>query len=152
MADDAGTEQEKTGGLTEALPKDALTGAGQRRLGPLVQRTRRGRRARDGWRKAISTTAGTVPIGASWGRAGGAPSTGLTTFGDEEGAVVSFADKVRNKAQELRGRIKRNTGEVTGDRRLQAEGGADEVKSKVKRAWEKVKDVFRGRGTRRRKY
>jgi uncharacterized protein YjbJ (UPF0337 family) len=78
--------------------------------------------------------------------------TGLTIFGDEEGAVVSFADKVRNKAQELRGRIKRNTGEVTGDRRLQAEGGADEVKSKVKRAWEKVKDVFRGRGTRRRKY
>ena len=66
-------------------------------------------------------------------------------------AVVSFADKLRNKAQEFRGRIKRNTGEVTGDRRLQAEGSADEVKSNLKQAGEKVKDAFRGRGPRRRR-
>ncbi len=65
---------------------------------------------------------------------------------------MSFADKFRNKAQELRGRIKRNTGEVTGNRRLQAEGRADEVKSNLKQVGEKVKDVFRGRGTRRRRY
>jgi uncharacterized protein YjbJ (UPF0337 family) len=64
---------------------------------------------------------------------------------------VSFADKFRNKAQELRGRIKRNTGEVTGNRGLQAEGRADEVKSNLKQAGEKVKDAFRGRGTRRRR-
>ena len=31
---------------------------------------------------------------------------------------MSFADKFRNKAQELRGRIKRNTGEVIGDNRV----------------------------------
>jgi uncharacterized protein YjbJ (UPF0337 family) len=66
-------------------------------------------------------------------------------------AVMSFADKFRDKAQELRGRIKRNTGEVTGDRRLQAEGRADEVKGSLKQAGEKVKDAFRGRGTRRRR-
>ncbi len=65
---------------------------------------------------------------------------------------MSIADKFRNKAQELRGRIKRNTGEVTGNRRLQAEGRADEVKSNLKQAGEKVKDAFRGRGTRRRQY
>jgi uncharacterized protein YjbJ (UPF0337 family) len=106
------------------------------------------RRARGGCRKARSTTTGTRPIGASAGRVGGVPSTGRPL--DEGGAVVSFADKVRNKAQELRGRIKRNTGEVTGDRRLQAEGRADEVKSNVKQVGEKVKDVFRGRGTRHR--
>jgi uncharacterized protein YjbJ (UPF0337 family) len=64
---------------------------------------------------------------------------------------VSFADKVRNKAQELRGRVKRNTGEVTGDRGLQAEGRADEVKSNLKQAGEKVKDAFRGRRPRRRR-
>jgi uncharacterized protein YjbJ (UPF0337 family) len=62
--------------------------------------------------------------------------------------VVSFADKLRNKAQELRGRVKRNTGEVTGNRRLQAEGGADEVISNLKQAGQKVKDAFRGRGPR----
>jgi uncharacterized protein YjbJ (UPF0337 family) len=65
--------------------------------------------------------------------------------------IVSFADKARVKAQELRGRIKRNTGEVTGDRRLEAEGRTDEVMGNLKQAGEKVKDAFRGRGTRRRR-
>ncbi|MDT7596864.1 MAG: hypothetical protein QOJ06_2410 [Pseudonocardiales bacterium] len=65
---------------------------------------------------------------------------------------MSFVDKFRDKAQVLRGRIKRNTGEVTGNRRLQAEGSADEVIGNVKQAGEKVKDAFRGRGTRRRRY
>jgi uncharacterized protein YjbJ (UPF0337 family) len=48
------------------------------------------------------------------------------------------------------GRIKRNTGEVTGDRSLQAKGGADEVKGNLKQAGEKIKDAFRGRRRRRR--
>jgi uncharacterized protein YjbJ (UPF0337 family) len=64
---------------------------------------------------------------------------------------VSFTDKLRNKAQELRGRIKRNTGEVTGNRHLQAEGSADETKANLKQAGEKIKDIFRGPGTHRRK-
>ena len=64
---------------------------------------------------------------------------------------MSLADKFRNKVQELRGRIKRNTGEVTGDRGLQAEGRADEVKSNLKQTGEKVKDAFRRRATRRRR-
>jgi uncharacterized protein YjbJ (UPF0337 family) len=59
--------------------------------------------------------------------------------------VMTFADKFSNKAQELRGRVKRNTGEVTGDRRLQAEGRTDEVTSNLKQAGEKIKDAFRGR-------
>jgi uncharacterized protein YjbJ (UPF0337 family) len=65
---------------------------------------------------------------------------------------VSFADKFRDKMQVLRGRIKRDTGEVTGSGRLQAEGRADEVMGNLKQAGEKVKDAFRGRGTRRRRY
>jgi uncharacterized protein YjbJ (UPF0337 family) len=63
---------------------------------------------------------------------------------------MSLGDKFGHKAQELRGRIKRNTGEVTGDRRLEAEGTADEVKGNLKQAGEKIKDAFRGRGSRRR--
>jgi uncharacterized protein YjbJ (UPF0337 family) len=63
---------------------------------------------------------------------------------------VSFADKFRDKAQVLRGRVKRNTGKVTGNRRLQAEGSADKMMGNLKQAGEKVKDAFRGRGTRRR--
>lgn len=65
---------------------------------------------------------------------------------------MSFADKFRNKAQELRGRVKRNIGEVTGDRGLQAKGRADEVKSNLKQTGEKVKDAFRRRGPRRRRH
>ena len=63
---------------------------------------------------------------------------------------MSFANKFSNKAQKLRGRIKRNTGEVTGDRGLQNRGRADEIKSNLKQAGEKVKDAFRGRGGSRR--
>ncbi len=61
---------------------------------------------------------------------------------------MSFEDKLRHKAQELRGRVKRNTGEVTGDRRLEAEGSTDEVVSHIKQTGDKIKDAFRGRGTR----
>jgi uncharacterized protein YjbJ (UPF0337 family) len=66
---------------------------------------------------------------------------------------VGLTDKFRDKAQALRGRMKRNTGEVTGNRRLQAEGRTDEVMGNLKQAGEKVKDAFRGRGgTRRRRH
>jgi uncharacterized protein YjbJ (UPF0337 family) len=59
--------------------------------------------------------------------------------------VMSFADKVHNKARELRGRVKRNAGEVTGDRRLQEEGRAEELGGHLRQAGEKIKDAFRGR-------
>jgi uncharacterized protein YjbJ (UPF0337 family) len=59
--------------------------------------------------------------------------------------AMSFGDKVNNKARELRGRIKRNTGEVTGDRRLEAEGRAEETGGHLRQAGEKIKDAFRGR-------
>ncbi len=67
---------------------------------------------------------------------------------------MSFGDKVSNKARELRGRVKRNSGEVTGDRRLQADGTTDEVVANLKQAGEKIKDAVRGTtgGRRRRRY
>jgi uncharacterized protein YjbJ (UPF0337 family) len=96
--------------------------------------------------------AGTAAFGVisrtSWAVAG---AWARATLHAEDGGVVSFADKFRSKAQELRGRIKRNTGEVTGDKGLQARGRADEVRSNLKQAGEKIKDVFRGRGPRRRR-
>jgi len=66
-------------------------------------------------------------------------------------AVVSFADKLRNKAQGLRGRIKRNTGEVAGDKGLQARGRADEVKGVLKQIGKKIKDALRRLSPRRRR-
>jgi uncharacterized protein YjbJ (UPF0337 family) len=58
---------------------------------------------------------------------------------------MGFADKFSHKAQELRGRMKRNAGEVTGDRALEAEGRSEEVRGNLKQAGEKIKDVFRPR-------
>jgi uncharacterized protein YjbJ (UPF0337 family) len=57
---------------------------------------------------------------------------------------MSFTDKVRNKSQELQGRIKRNAGEVADDPELRAEGRKDEVSANLKQAGEKIKDAFRG--------
>ena len=60
---------------------------------------------------------------------------------------MSIGDKFHNKAQELRGRAKLKTGETTGDKRLQREGRADQVKGDLKQAGEKIKDAMRRRKT-----
>lgn len=62
---------------------------------------------------------------------------------------MAFADKLNHKAQELRGRVRRNTGEVTGDRRLRTEGTVEETKGQLKQVGERIKDAVRGRRTRR---
>jgi uncharacterized protein YjbJ (UPF0337 family) len=49
----------------------------------------------------------------------------------------------RNKAQQLKGRIKQNSGRQTGNRRLQARGYADRIKGSVKQAGERYKRSFR---------
>jgi uncharacterized protein YjbJ (UPF0337 family) len=54
-------------------------------------------------------------------------------------------NKARNKAQELKGQVKEGTGRATGNRSLEAEGRADQVKANLKQAGEKVKDAFRPR-------
>ena len=64
---------------------------------------------------------------------------------------MSLADKLSDKVQELRGRMKRSAGDATRNPRLQAEGRADQMSGDLKQAGEKVKDAFRGRGTRRRR-
>ena len=63
---------------------------------------------------------------------------------------MSFADKMSNKAQEMRGRIKRNAGQVTGDRRVEAEGLSEERSGNLRQAGEKIKEALLGSGPRRR--
>ena len=65
---------------------------------------------------------------------------------------MGFGDKVSHKAQELRGRVKRNAGEVTNNPRLQAEGRSEEVGGHLKQAVDKVKDAVGMGGRRRRTY
>ncbi len=63
---------------------------------------------------------------------------------------MSATDKAKNKVQKLTGRAKEALGRATGDANLEDRGVADQAKSDLKDAGEKVKDALRGgRGRRR---
>ncbi|MGW4640715.1 CsbD family protein [Sphaerisporangium sp. NPDC004334] len=50
-------------------------------------------------------------------------------------------DKISNKAEQLKGKIKQGVGDATDDEELRAEGEADEAKGSLKQAGERVKDA-----------
>jgi uncharacterized protein YjbJ (UPF0337 family) len=52
-------------------------------------------------------------------------------------------DKARNKVQNLGGKAKEAAGRVTGDRETEDRGRADQAKSNLKDAGEKIKDAFK---------
>jgi uncharacterized protein YjbJ (UPF0337 family) len=52
-------------------------------------------------------------------------------------------DRVEGKMDDVKGRIKRQVGEWTGDENAQAEGAADQAKGKAQNAWGKIKDAGR---------
>jgi uncharacterized protein YjbJ (UPF0337 family) len=56
---------------------------------------------------------------------------------------MSNEDKLNNKVEEVTGKVKDRVGGATGDRDLQAEGQAQQSKSSLKQAGEKVKDAFK---------
>ena len=52
-------------------------------------------------------------------------------------------DKVKNAAQEAKGKVKEGYGDLTNDPELQAEGKADQAAANVKQAGEDIKDAFK---------
>jgi uncharacterized protein YjbJ (UPF0337 family) len=56
---------------------------------------------------------------------------------------MSILKKIRHKAQTAKGKTKKNTGRITGSRRLKTEGRTDQVTGEAKQATDKVKDAFR---------
>jgi uncharacterized protein YjbJ (UPF0337 family) len=54
---------------------------------------------------------------------------------------MSFQDKVANKAQVLKGKVKEAAGKVSHDPELELEGKLDQGKGHIKQAGEKVKDA-----------
>jgi uncharacterized protein YjbJ (UPF0337 family) len=56
---------------------------------------------------------------------------------------MSATDKAKDKVQEAKGKVKKNTGEAVGNPRLEAEGRTDETAGNLKQAGEKVKDAFK---------
>lgn len=56
---------------------------------------------------------------------------------------MSSSDKLHNAAEEKVGEAKETLGKASGDKDLENEGKADQVKSNLKQAGEKVKDALR---------
>jgi uncharacterized protein YjbJ (UPF0337 family) len=55
---------------------------------------------------------------------------------------MAEGDKIKNKAEEVKGKAKESAGRHTGDEELEAEGRSDRTKGNLKQAGEKVKDAF----------
>lgn len=56
---------------------------------------------------------------------------------------MGLEDKLHNKSDDLRGKIKEGVGRATDDEELEAQGKGDQAGSDVKQAGEKVKDAFK---------
>ena len=56
---------------------------------------------------------------------------------------MGTADKASNKIDDLGGKAKEGLGKVTGDKDTENEGRADQAKSSLKDAGEKIKDAFK---------
>ena len=56
---------------------------------------------------------------------------------------MSTEDKIGNKTQEIKGKVKEGVGDATDNRSLENEGRADQTKGNLKQAGEKVKDAFK---------
>jgi len=52
-------------------------------------------------------------------------------------------DRVEGKVEDVKGRVKRQVGEWTGDENAQAKGTAQQIKGKIQNAWGNVKDAGR---------
>ena len=71
------------------------------------------------------------------------PAGSQTRLPTERDSIMGAENKAANKVTEIRGKIKKKTGQVTNDEGLEAEGRAEESKGDLKQAGEKVKDAFR---------
>lgn len=56
---------------------------------------------------------------------------------------MGIGDKISNKAQEAKGKVKEGIGDATDNRDLEAEGKKDQAAADVKQAGENVKDAFK---------
>lgn len=56
---------------------------------------------------------------------------------------MGIDDKVKNAAQEAKGKVKEGWGKVTNDPELEAEGKLDQAGANVKQAGENVKDALK---------
>ena len=54
---------------------------------------------------------------------------------------MGLADDIKNKAEEIGGKIKEGIGDLTGNEQAQVEGKADQGKAKAKQVGQDIKDT-----------
>jgi uncharacterized protein YjbJ (UPF0337 family) len=54
---------------------------------------------------------------------------------------MGFMDKLRNRFQMSKGKVKQDVGRATGDRSMEAEGQGDRIGGAAKQVGEQVKDA-----------
>jgi len=57
--------------------------------------------------------------------------------------MTDWDDRAKNKAEELKGKVKEGVGDATDNESLQAEGVADQVKGRAKNVGEDLEDAAR---------
>ena len=57
---------------------------------------------------------------------------------------MGLGDKIKNAAEDAKGKVKEATGSATNNESLEADGKTDQSAASAKKAGENVKDVFRG--------
>jgi uncharacterized protein YjbJ (UPF0337 family) len=57
--------------------------------------------------------------------------------------VMGADDKIKNAAEDLKGKAKETAGKATGNERLEAEGDLDQAKAGAKKVGEDIKDDLR---------
>jgi len=55
---------------------------------------------------------------------------------------MSATDKAKHEADDVAGKVKEAAGDLTGDDRLAAEGSADQVEAKAKKAGDDARDLL----------
>jgi len=58
---------------------------------------------------------------------------------------MTASRKAKNEFDRIKGRAKEEFGEATGNARLAGEGRTDQMRAKVRKTGERVKDALRGR-------
>jgi uncharacterized protein YjbJ (UPF0337 family) len=66
-----------------------------------------------------------------------------TATGSRKEPAMGFSDKIKNAGEEAAGKVKETTGRATDNRRLEAEGKADQASANIKQSGEKAKDAVK---------
>jgi uncharacterized protein YjbJ (UPF0337 family) len=69
--------------------------------------------------------------------------TGETSTEGERERRMGIGDKMKNTAQEMKGKLKEKTGDATDNEDQQVEGSVERREAELKQAGEKVKDAFK---------